>query len=67
MPRRHWVLYKPAVGFTPGGLVLTGLALRRASRRSHGRPCVGMDVPPPLLKLQGISASFYGRWRPKHR
>ena len=66
-PRRHWVLNKPAVGFPPGGLVLTGLALRRPSRRSHGRPCAGMDVTPPLRELQGISASFYGRWRPKHR
>ena len=66
-PRRHWVLNKPAVGFPPGGLVLTGLALRRASRRSHGRPCAGMDVPPPLWVLQGISASFYERRRPKHQ
>ncbi len=34
--------------------LLTGLPLRRAPRRSHGRPCAGMDVPPPLLILQRL-------------
>ena len=62
-----WVLNKRSTECSTGGPVLTGPALRRASRRSHGRPCAGMDVPPPLWVLQGISASFYGRRRPKHR
>lgn len=38
--RPDWVLNKPLLDFSAGCQVLTGLALRRPSKRSHGRPCV---------------------------
>jgi len=37
--RPDWVLNKPVLDCSAGRPVLTGLALRRPSKRSHGRPC----------------------------